>query len=99
MGTSFCVNLLSEHHGDLSFAFGGKTAPEERFKLGNWAWSDERTPFLQDAQANLFCSADAIYVYGTHSIVIGKVSSVRVSGEVCPLVFADGRFITTKSST
>ncbi len=99
IGSNFCVNILSEHHGDLSCAFGGKTAPGERFRVGDWSWSDDATPFLQDAQASLFCAADAIYGYGTHSVIIGKVSSVRISGDVCPLVFADGRFISAKSSS
>jgi flavin reductase (DIM6/NTAB) family NADH-FMN oxidoreductase RutF len=92
-GKTFCINLLSEHHGDLSFAFGGKIPPEDRFATGKWSEWDGRTPYLDDAQANLFCHADALYEYGTHSIVIGKVKFVRIHGEVRPLVYADGRFV------
>jgi flavin reductase (DIM6/NTAB) family NADH-FMN oxidoreductase RutF len=91
---SFCVNVLSEDHHDLSFAFGGKVAPDQRFALGTWSKSEDNgVPYLADAQANLFCTIDAVFPYGTHSIVIGKVTHVQIHGEVRPLIYGDGRFI------
>ena len=92
MGHRFCVNLLASDHGDLSFAFGGRVAPEERFAQGEWA-ADADVPYLADAQSNIFCVVDALHDYGTHTIVIGKVASVRLHGEVRPLIFGDGRFL------
>jgi flavin reductase len=92
MGRRFCVNLLASDHGHLSSAFGGRVAPDERFATGAWQ-ADADVPFLADAQSNIFCTVDGLHDYGTHTIVIGKVGSVRLHGEVRPLIFGDGRFL------
>lgn len=94
IGARFCVNLLSEGHGDLSFAFGGKVSPQERFDHGEWI--QEHLPYLADAQVNLDCQVDASLDYGTHTIVVGKVLAIRLNGEFSPLVYGDGRFIATR---
>lgn len=91
VGSRLCVNLLGEAHGELSFAFGGKVGPDERFGHGDWVHAD--LPYLADAQVNLACLVDAVFDYGTHSIVVGKVEAVRLAGEFGPLVYGDGRFI------
>lgn len=93
MGRRFCINLLAADHGDLSFAFGGRVAPGERFAQGQWRQGEEEVPYLADAQSNLFCTVDALFGYGTHSIVVGRVESVRLHGDVRPLIFGDGRFL------
>jgi flavin reductase (DIM6/NTAB) family NADH-FMN oxidoreductase RutF len=94
MGRPFCINLLAGDHGELSFAFGGKVDPGERFAQGSWH-HHESAPYLADAQSNLFCVVDGLHDYGTHTIVIGRVESVRLHGDVRPLIFGDGRFIET----
>jgi flavin reductase (DIM6/NTAB) family NADH-FMN oxidoreductase RutF len=93
MGSLFCVNLLHGQHTELSHVFGGKVVPEERFNFGHWEHDAEGIPYLVDAQANLFCTVDALMPYGTHTIVVGKVSQVRLHGEIAPLIYADGKFI------
>jgi flavin reductase (DIM6/NTAB) family NADH-FMN oxidoreductase RutF len=30
--------------------------------------------------------------YGTHSVIIGRVTDVRLHGDVDPLVYVDGRY-------
>lgn len=94
IGTAFCVNLLSEGHDDLSFAFGGQLPQEERFALGGWEL--EEVPYLKDAQVNFACTVDAMFEYGTHSIVVGRIDAIRMPGEFAPLVYGDGRFLPTK---
>ena len=93
-GTRFCVNLLGDSHGDLSFVFGGKVSPEERFGHGDWVQED--LPFLADAQVNIACRVDATLDYGTHSVLVGKVEAIRMNGAFAPLVYGDGRFIPTR---
>lgn len=93
MQSLFCINLLNPDHAELSFAFGGRVAPEQRFDFGNWAEDDGGTPYLLDAQANLFCSVDAMLDYGTHTIFVGKITNVRLHGDVNPLIYGDGRFL------
>lgn len=91
-GRRFCVNMLSDDQSALSSAFGGRLPADERFKLGTWLVQGIDPPYLSEAQANVFCTVDALFDYGSHTIFIGKVESVRLSGKCRPLVFADGRY-------
>ncbi len=93
MGSRFCINLLHVQHAELSHLFGGKALPEERFQHGQWAFDEHGTPYLTDAQSNLFCVVDALLDYGTHTIFVGKVKGIRLHGEVAPLIYRDGRFV------
>lgn len=87
------VNLLARHHREVSMAFGGGVAREERFKVGDWQDGANGLPALADAQANLECVIDAMLAYGTHSIVIARVIRARVSDTVAPLVYQDGGYL------
>ena len=66
--------------------------------MKNWE-EDDGTEYctamddLADAQAVIGCEVDRLVTYGTHSIVIGAVREVRVSGEVQPLIYQDGRYL------
>lgn len=87
------MNLLARHHREVSMAFGGGVAREERFKVGDWQDGANGLPALADAQANLECVIDAMLAYGTHSIVIARVIRARVSDTVAPLVYQDGGYL------
>jgi flavin reductase (DIM6/NTAB) family NADH-FMN oxidoreductase RutF len=91
-GGRFCVNVLRSFHCGLSQAFSGKLKGEDRFDLGDWRESDDGTPFLGDAQANLFCEIARIMDHATHSIFIAHVHSVRVQEDVDPLLYQDGKY-------
>jgi flavin reductase (DIM6/NTAB) family NADH-FMN oxidoreductase RutF len=93
MGSLFCVNLLHGAHTELSHVFGGRVVPEERLNFGNWDHDADGIAYLTDAQANVFCVVDALMAYGTHTIVVGKVRHVRLHGDIAPLIYSDGRFI------
>lgn len=91
-GKHFCVNVLSTDHEELVSAFSGKLTGSDRFNVGRW-YDDALTdsPYLENAQCNLFCEVDSIVSAGTHSIVIGKVVAVRVAEGIAPLVYTDGK--------
>lgn len=88
----FCVNILEAEQTCVANAFSGGVPQEIRFAQGQWAADAVGVPFLRDAQANIFCEADALSSYGTHSIIIGKVSEVLVHGRVTPLLYQDGQY-------
>jgi flavin reductase len=93
-GAAFCVNVLASTHGDLSAAFGGRLPREARFGVGDWRFDGDpetATPWLADAQSNIFCRVDALLDYGTHRIIVGLVERVRLHGAVDPLIWSDGR--------
>jgi flavin reductase (DIM6/NTAB) family NADH-FMN oxidoreductase RutF len=91
-GKYFCVNVLTTEHEDLVSAFSGRLQGSDRFSVGRW-YDDGPTnaPYLDNAQCNLFCEIDSIVSAGTHSIVIAKVTAVRVAESIAPLVYTDGK--------
>ncbi|MNR91384.1 Flavin reductase (NADPH) [compost metagenome] len=93
IGTRFNVNLLGVQHREVANAFGGRMARELRFGVGDWRPDDVGIPELADAQARISCEVDRLVTYGTHSIVIGAVRSVSVSGAVQPLIYQDGQYL------
>jgi flavin reductase len=93
VGVSFCVNLLASTQRNIAAVFAGGLAGQARFAHGSWTSDDHGAPRLEGAQANISCRLDHMLSYGTHSIVIGRVSDVRIAGAVDPLIFRDGRYI------
>jgi flavin reductase (DIM6/NTAB) family NADH-FMN oxidoreductase RutF len=91
-GANFCVNILHASQEAISAACGGQMRGEMRFQQGDWADSAGGYPYLQDAQASFMCRNDRAIDYGTHTIFIGLVEDVRVSGPVDPLVYVDGGY-------
>jgi flavin reductase len=88
---TFCVNILSARHNEVSTAFSGGHALEERFNVGNWLFDGE-IPYLRDAQANIFCGRANLFEHGTHSIIVGEVYQLMLNGTVSPLIYVDGRY-------
>lgn len=92
-GCPITINLLSHDQQDVSSAFGGAVARELRFGIGLWSADERGLPILEGAQASLSCTVDTLIPYGTHSIVIARVDSVRLSQNVDPLIFQDGKYL------
>lgn len=95
----FCVNVLTTEHEELVSAFGGRLKGDARFQVGEWRDEAGGMPYLEGAQCNLFCDIESVVPYATHSIVIGRVSAVRVEEGIRPLIFADGKLGATQSLT
>jgi flavin reductase (DIM6/NTAB) family NADH-FMN oxidoreductase RutF len=87
----FAVNILHRSQIEISMGCGGMARGEDRF--GHGAWGEEaEVPILTDAQARVVCSKEATFDYGSHTIFIGCVTSVGISGEVDPLIYVDGKY-------
>ncbi|QCP54324.1 flavin reductase [Trinickia violacea] len=95
----FCVNVLTTEQEDLVDAFSGKVKGDARFQVGEWHNEDSGMPYLEGAQSNLFCDIDSVIPFGTHSVVIGRVTAVRVEEGIRPLIFANGKLGATGSLT
>lgn len=94
---AFSVSVLSASQENISnICAGGEET--ERFSLDGWSYNDQGTPYLQEAEANFFCSVDNDnYCYGTHQLVIGRVEEVLISERVAhPLLYCDGAYGTLK---
>ena len=88
----FCVNLLRVGQEAISSAFAGQVAGAVRFDTGSWRIGECGLPYLEDAQANVFCQSESATTHGTHGIFIGRVIDVRLKTEIEPLLYQDGRY-------
>jgi len=88
----FCVNVLNELQQDISVHCASKSE-EGRFSKGKWQLHEEGLPYLADAEVNFFCANEKIVEYGSHIIVIGRLTEVITrDGAVSPLLYADGKY-------
>ncbi|MBB2205402.1 flavin reductase family protein [Gluconacetobacter takamatsuzukensis] len=88
----FCVNILSASHRDVSHAFSGATPGADRFATGTWAIDAQGTPYLVDAEANIFCTLHDVLDGFTHQVLIGRVARSRHGHAVNPLVYCNGAY-------
>ena len=91
-GAAFCINILHSSHEQISVLCGGGAKGEARFAAGDWLESQSGVPYLNGAQANLFCCTEQSMLYGTHAIFIGRVTQVSFHPSVDPLIYVDGRY-------
>lgn len=92
-GVPLSVNLLSRHQKEISVAFGGGLPKEQRFSAGRWTADMHGVPMLEEAQANMSCVIDSMFLFGTHSIVIARVNALRLSDGIDPLIFQNGGYL------
>ena len=87
----FAINILHRNQIEISMGCGGAARGEDRFGYG--AWGEEAgVPVLTDAQARVVCAKEAKLDYGSHTIFIGRVTSIGIHGEVDPLIYVDGKY-------
>lgn len=87
----FRVTYLRHDQQDIATAFGGGSAGLEKFQHGRWRLNAPGGPRLAGALAHVVCDLDATFDYGTHTLFIGRVRSVR-SRDAEPLVYRDGTY-------
>ena len=91
-GLSFCVNVLTTEQVGMAEICSNKGKEEERFSVGNWSILEE-TPYLIDAQSNVFCKCIDLLKYETHTIFLGEVKKVINKKISNPLLYKDGRYL------
>ncbi|MEJ2418778.1 MAG: flavin reductase family protein [Exilibacterium sp.] len=93
-GGGFCINVLAHHHEPISSCCASGEQGESRFLKGHWRNGGEADlPYLQGALATFFCVQDQSFLYGTHKIIIGRISEVLVgAGPVEPLIYLNGSY-------
>ena len=90
IGSEFCINLLNKDQEELSNICSDEDSYDERFKDKNW--NTKGVPFLENAQANIFCKVDKLSSYHTHTIVVGLVQDANYSDEISTLTYVDGNY-------
>ena len=90
LGSKFCINLLNSNQQNLSNICSDEEMYDQRFKDKNWNLDD--IPFLQNAQANIFCKVDKLTSYHTHTIVVGLVEEANYADEISTLTYVNGEY-------
>ena len=65
----------------------------DRVRFEHDDWETEEIPYLKNAQSNLFCSCKKIIPLYSHSLVIGEVDKIFHSGNMNPLIYQDGKYV------
>jgi flavin reductase len=89
----FCVNTLMPGHEDISNAFGGKLAMEDRFSLGEWRQGVTGVPVLSDASVSFECELANAVDEATHRILFGRVIDMRENDERATLLYCMRRYL------
>jgi flavin reductase (DIM6/NTAB) family NADH-FMN oxidoreductase RutF len=89
--SDFAINILHRNQVEISMGCGGNARGEDRFDYGAWG-QETGVPVLTDAQARVVCTKEAKLDYGSHTIFIGRVTSIGIQGEVDPLIYVDGKY-------
>ena len=87
----FAINILNRGQVEISQGCGGNARGEDRFGLGGWS-EENGVPVLPESQARIVCSKEHRFDYGSHTIFLGRVTSVGIHGEVDPLIYVDGKY-------
>ena len=90
-GSDLCINILSKDQQDISNLCSSKDSESQRFT--NDHWNPEETPFLKDAQSNIFSQVDEVIGYNSHSIIIAKVLHAQSADSFDGLIYADGGYL------
>ncbi len=90
LGSKFCINLLNSNQENLSNICSDEDMYDQRFKDNNW--NLDNIPFLQNAQANIFCKVDKLTSYHTHTIVVGLVEDANYADEISTLTYVNGKY-------
>ena len=89
---SFCLNLLSNGQKHVADICSNSEKINERFSNDSWLKREE-TPYLENAQSNLFCNLKEIMEDTTHSIFIGEVQDLIHNEALKPLVYQEGKYV------
>ena len=85
------INILQINQQEISNLCSSKQLESHRFK--NDFWNSSHTPFIQNAQSNIFCKVDETIAYHTHKIVIASVESSQSADTFNTLMYADGGYL------
>lgn len=90
----FCINVLENAHQDLAGHFAGKTADmSARYAAAEWTQLSNGLPALKGAIVALGCDLVDLYRVGSHNIMIGTVTDLRVRGDGSALLYFDRNYV------
>ncbi len=88
---SLCINILQKNQQEISNLCSSKDLESKRFENDFWDLAD--TPFIKNAQANIFCKIDQTVPYHSHTIVLAKALKAESSEKFNTLMYGDGGYL------
>ncbi|KMO15641.1 hypothetical protein SQ03_16865 [Methylobacterium platani JCM 14648] len=94
---AFSVGIMAAPHRDLAAAIAAAPSAT-RFAHGTWrrleaaAAPIDGLPWLEEAQATLFCATEACLDHGTHTVMIARIAGAIGSPAIDPLLYCDGGY-------
>jgi flavin reductase (DIM6/NTAB) family NADH-FMN oxidoreductase RutF len=93
---TFCVNILADHHAEISAAFARPGT--DKFAGVAWEPAPSGAPLLEGVSAWIDCTLEHEFPGGDHTIVVSRVQQLGSDGTRAPLLFHRGAYgITTGS--
>tara|TARA_Y200000002_G_scaffold49632_3_gene35664 strand:- start:3462 stop:3926 length:465 start_codon:yes stop_codon:yes gene_type:complete len=89
--SDFCINLLNKNQQEISNICSTDSLYDQRFDHDKW--NTQTIPFLEEAQANIFCSIEDLVPYHTHTIVIGRVLNAISNDKINTLSYLNGKYV------
>lgn len=88
---NFALNVLTPQHEPLAVAMSGLAGlpSEERFAVARWDTIATGAPALVDAMAVFDCEVFEAKDMASHRVLFGKVTGLRIGGQVEPLIYFD----------
>ncbi len=92
-GHEFAINVLAQHHQAASNLCATGDQGPHRFDGCNWQRASGKAPVLADAEAVFVCQVDAVQLYGSHHVVIGRILQASAAPtEPNPLIYLNGGY-------
>ena len=93
---SYAINFLADDQKSVSDRFAGRTQLSDRFDGIRFVRGETGSPVIEGVRAVLECESWQVYEGGDHSILVGKVVSVRAFKPKRPLVYYSQQYTTTE---
>ena len=90
----FGINALRPDQQEIAERFSGKGGVKgaERYALGDWQQDENGAPLLTGAAVAIDCVLEDMIDRETHSILIGRVTSVQIGDATGALVYWHGQY-------
>ena len=94
---SFCINMLAADQQPVCNAFARSGG--DKFNGLAWTPGETGSPILEGILAYVDCTLEAEHEAGDHTVAIGRVQKLEVTGRGTPLLFFRGDYGTFEPIT
>lgn len=94
---AFSINTLGTENSKVSNEFALSKGEEKFADMGWTAYEGPHAtltgvPYLETAQAAIFCETQEVLTYGSHSIFLASVVEVKAKDSFDPLLYCSGQY-------